>query len=141
MNDYRIRIVRKIDLNQPQLDILDHATAAAGSEPGPSSVWHMPACLDKLRAIVLESTHTPIGLFHVGGPPEAIDVGWWIRSEYRGQGYCSEALALLADTLKAEGVTGLAKILILDADYKRSHCLLQAFVKRFYATGVEECRT
>lgn len=141
MNDFRVSIVRKVDLDQLQLDVLDHATAAARSEPGPSGTWDDPVCLDKLRAIVLKTTNTPIGLFHVVEPPWPTDVGWWIRPEYRGQGYCSEALALLADTLKAEGATCLVKILILDADRGRSQHLLDGFVKRFNEAGVIAGRT
>lgn len=140
MNDVRITIVRKVDLDQHQLNVLDQATAAARSEPGPSGAWDTPACLDKLRAIVLKSTNIPIGLFHIGGPARSIDVGWWVRPEYRGQGYCSEALALLADVLIAEGVTGLTTILILDADYQRSLHLLKAFAKRFDSSRSERHR-
>jgi hypothetical protein len=132
MSGWRIHIVRKADLESHQIDVLDYATAATRSEPGPSGSWNDPVCFDKLRAIVLNSTNSPIGLFHVGGPSWAIDVGWWIQPECRGQGYCSEALTLLADTLRAEGATGLAKILILDADHARSRHLLDSFVRRFY---------
>lgn len=140
MTESRINVVRKSDLDRHQLDVLDQATAAARSEPGPSSTWDDPVCFDKLRAVVLKATNTPIGLFHVGGPPWAIDVGWWIRSEYRGHGYCSEALALLADILKAEGAIGLTHISILDADYGRSLHLLEEFAIRFNAAGAA-CQT
>ncbi len=136
MTELRFTIVRKADLDQHQLNVLDQATAAARSEPGPSGAWDDPVCFDKLRAIVLKTTNIPIGLLHVGGPPWASDVGWWIRSEYRGHRYCSEALALLADMLKAEGATGLTHILILDVDYGRSLHLLEEFAIRFNTAGV-----
>ena len=129
MNDFRISIVRKVDLDQLQLNVLGQATAAARSEPGPSGTWDDPVCFDKLRAIVLKTTNIPIGLFHIGGPPWATDVGWWICSDYRRQKYCSEALKLLAKMLRTEGVTGLAKIAIRDTEYKRSLHLLEEFAK------------
>jgi hypothetical protein len=55
-------------------------------------------------------------------------------SEYRGQKYCSEALKLLARMLRAEGVTGLAKIAIRDASYERSLHILKEFAQRFDTT-------
>jgi len=131
MSDFRISIVHKADLDQGQLDLLDQTTAAARSEPGPSGTWDDPVCFDKLRAIVLKTTNIPIGLFHIGGPPWATDVGWWICCEYRGQKYCSEALKLLTQMLIAEGVTGLAKIAIRDTEYERSLHLLEEFAKCF----------
>jgi len=138
MIEPRITIVRKADLDQRQLDLLDQATATARSEPGPSSVWSDPVCFDKLRAIILKSTNFPVGLCHVGGPPWAIDVGWWIRPDCRGLGYCSESLDLLADILKTESATGLAKILILDVEHARSRHLLDRFAKRFRSQIGEE---
>jgi hypothetical protein len=42
MNDFRVSIVRKVDLDQLQLDVLDQATAACRSEPGPSGTWDDP---------------------------------------------------------------------------------------------------
>ena len=50
----------------------------------------------------------PVAIAEASGHPAS--PGWWIDSKYRGQGLGNELVDLLAEHLKAEGVTNIGRI-------------------------------
>jgi RimJ/RimL family protein N-acetyltransferase len=42
---------------------------------------------------------------NAAGAPEALEIGYGVRAEYRGQGYATEAVVALLDWARAEGIS------------------------------------
>lgn len=107
----RLQIVPKNALSPEQLRYLDARLAAPehDGDGGPPRVWNKYT--SSLYAFVHEAFNFPIAIAEASGRPIATP-GWWIDSEFRGQGYGNELVDLLAGYLAADGVTGIGPIII-----------------------------
>ena len=55
-------------------------------------------------------TYIPIGILYRGPSSSGVDAAWWVDSQFRRQGYGYEAVDLLGDLLKKEGVCKIGNI-------------------------------
>lgn len=108
----RIRIVEKLSLTSDQLQHLEWRLSLPEHQfdCGPRSVWETKGYQPHLFAAILLATAEPIGIVYRAGLPNEINAAWWIDSKYRGKGYGSEMVDLLAKQLLEEGVTGVGDI-------------------------------
>ena len=138
----RISIIRKTQITKAQLDYLRKRVSLPehAHDIGPCSNLDDDPYAPNLFIIVHNESQKPIGILHRGGPKEAIEVGWWIDSEYRGQGYGSEAVDLFAELLiEEEGVTGVGNIRVVTYGEKHTEESIKLrkkfighFIKREY---------
>lgn len=103
------------------------------NDSGPIKNWASDASEEHLLVILL-GDEVPVGIVHYGGIDSAKDVGWWIASEYRGRGYGNQAIDLLAQFLKRQGVTGIGKITIdtYQGLYNDASCKLVKRLKAYF---------
>ena len=101
-------------LDENRISALNSRVAAPEHrfDNGPCNSWNTPSYFPCLYAISKSDPELIIGILYAGGPKTKIDVGWWLDSLYRGKGYASEAIDLLACHLKNSGVTGVGNILV-----------------------------
>jgi RimJ/RimL family protein N-acetyltransferase len=98
---------------------------------GPPRVWHKHQAF--LYAFLHKELKVPIAIAEASVRPRAT-AGWWVDSQFRGQGYGNEVVDLLATYLKADGVTEIGSIPIdthLGKYNERSIKLAQRFRARF----------
>lgn len=108
-----MRLIPKTNISDTLKSKIDFLVSADEHEndSGPIKNWFFKASEDHLLVIVIEE-ETQIGIIYHGGTIEAKDVGWWIASQYRRRGFGSQAIDLLAEFLKMQGVIGIGKITI-----------------------------
>src|SRR5713101_4857100 len=108
----RVQLIRRNELDSARLQ---HVTDRVAAEEhkfnrGACSVWGDPICFESLLVVVERQSGNPIGILYARGPNNRMDVAWWLDSKYRGMKYGSEAIELLAQRLKAMGVTAIGPI-------------------------------
>lgn len=112
-------IARPLDLVMLEKEALSAAQQAMIKErlalpvhlddEGPSRVWHTES--PNLYAFFQIASGRLVALVTASGVEEARP-GWWVDSEFRGRGYGAQVVDLLAERLKARGVTRIGWILI-----------------------------
>lgn len=107
-----IEIIDKSDLDQDQLDHIEERISDKCHENdiGPCNCWNTYA--NGLYAAIDRATNAIVALIEASGPVDAINPGWWVDSEYRGQGYGRAIVVELARFLKSRGYTGVGNIRI-----------------------------
>jgi len=108
----RLVLVRKEDLLPEQLRALDERlqySISLEGECGPVRAWY--GYTHYLYAFVPAESQAPIAIAEASGRP-ASSPGWWIDPKFRSQGYGNELIDLLAEYLRADGVTTIMPILI-----------------------------
>lgn len=110
----RIKIVEKLKLGTEQLQHLEWRLSVPEHEfdCGPQSLWASEGYQSNLYAAIHLASDEPIGVAYRAGLPNEINAAWWIDSKYRGKGYASEMIELLAALLIVEGATGIGEIAI-----------------------------
>jgi RimJ/RimL family protein N-acetyltransferase len=105
----RLTIVPKNQLTEEQRRQLEKRLAAPEhrNDKGPSQVWNKRA--DFLYGFIDEESKQPVAIAEASGRPVA-SPGWWIDSQFRGQGYGNEVVDRLAEYLKRDGVTDIGAI-------------------------------
>lgn len=105
----RLRLVPKNELPEQQRQHIDTRLAAPEHQfdGGPAQCWKIYASY--LYAFVHRELNLPIAIAEASGRPTAVP-GWWIDSQFRGQGYGYELVDLLAAYLKADGATDIGRI-------------------------------
>lgn len=123
----RLSLVRKEDLTPEQMDKL-HACLQRSiqleGECDPIKAWY--AFRQYLYAFVLLDSKIPVAIAAASGRPVSAP-GWWIDPDYRNQGYGNELVDLLAQYLRADGVTDIGTIPIQTPNGKydeQSKCLV-----------------
>lgn len=76
------------------------------NDNGPIRVWDVYQ--NFLYAFINKASGMPVAIAEASGHPRV--PAWWIDSLFRGQGLGNELVDLLADQLKAEGVTAIGRI-------------------------------
>lgn len=128
-------IRKKSELSETQLEALRILLDAAKqqNEAGPVSGWDMYQP-DTLYAFVLCASGAAIGIAEASGLREAVSAGWWIAPDFRGHGYGSELVDLLAAELKRQGFYGVGNLVVTSTDqreYDRSVRLCQRLRQHF----------
>ncbi|WP_221794634.1 GNAT family N-acetyltransferase [Oceanobacter mangrovi] len=77
------------------------------NDSGPLKVWNI-YCHD-LYAVILVKEDIPIGIVEASGRPTCTP-GWWIDSQYRGQGYGNYLVDELAEFLLVDDVENIGSI-------------------------------
>ena len=110
----RVRIIRKADLSDGQTQSLRSRVQLDKHEfdSGPCAVWDNPPYKGNIFIALESATDDPIGILYRGCPNDALDVGWWLDSSFRGAGYGSEMIDRFASILKGEGVTRIGPITV-----------------------------
>ena len=110
-NQMRLTIILKSELSEVQARHLSGRLAAPEHQHdnGPAQVWHIYQA--GLYAFIHKVSMLPIAIAEASGCP-SVSPGWWIDSTFRRQGYGNELVDLLAEYLKAQGVTSVRPILI-----------------------------
>ena len=106
----RLSLVRKEDLTPQQMDEIQERlqrSIQVDGECGPIKAWF--AYKQFLYAFILLDGNSPIAIAEASGRPVSAP-GWWIDPDYRGQGYGNELVDLLAQYLRADGVTKIGRI-------------------------------
>ena len=105
----RLTVVCKNKLTEDQSQHLARRIAAPEhkNDRGPIRVWDDYTAY--LYAFIHIASNTPIAIAEASGRP-CPTPGWWIDSQFRGQGLGNEVVDLLAEQLKVEGVTALKRI-------------------------------
>jgi len=108
----RLTIIFKNNLTEGQRQHLDKRLSALEhqNDNGPIRSWNIYQ--KHLYAFINREMNIPIAIAEASGRPISTP-GWWIDSEFRGQGYGNELVDLLAGQLKTEGVIGIGPIPIV----------------------------
>ena len=108
-----VSIVPKTDLSDAQADYLEQRRCARAHrfDKGACRMWDV---YDNgtLYGVIDCTSGRPIGMAEASGALGAANAGWWIDSEYRGQGFDYALVDALADYLKAKGYWGVGSITI-----------------------------
>lgn len=136
----RLIIRKKSELSETQLNALRSRlnTAKQRTEAGPAVVWDLYQQPDTLYAFVLPISGEVVGIAEASGAPEAFSAGWWIDPNFRGHGYGSELVDLLAAELKRRGFYGVGNLIVTSVDpceYDRSVRLCQRLRQHFEGTA------
>jgi GNAT superfamily N-acetyltransferase len=102
------------------------------NDGGPPRVWNTYS--SGLFAFIDPDSGTPVGIAEASGYP-IVSPGWWIDSLFRGKGYGSELVDVLASYLKAQGCTQVGRISIqthLGKFDEQSSRLAQRFRSHFH---------
>ena len=108
-SNMRLTIISKNNLTEGQRQHLDQRLTAFEhlNDNGPIRCWNVYQ--EYLYAFINREINLPIAIAEASGRPISTP-GWWIDSEFRGQGFGNELVDLLAGQLKAEGVIGIGPI-------------------------------
>jgi|CXWL01.1.fsa_nt_gi GNAT superfamily N-acetyltransferase len=108
----RIRLVRKEHLSAAELQAFHerlHASIEHEGECGPVRAWYSyTSCL---YAFLSSEGAFPVAIAEASGRPIS-SPGWWVDPIHRGSGYGKELVDLLAQHLRADGVTSIGPMLI-----------------------------
>jgi RimJ/RimL family protein N-acetyltransferase len=128
----RLAIVSKNQLDEAQRQYLNGRLMAPehANDNGAIRAWGF----DKgLYAFICNQTNVPVGIAEASGGSTR-SPGWWIDSQFRGQGFGYELIDLLAEQLKSEGVTAIGRIPIdtyLGLHHETSSKLAQRLRRHF----------
>lgn len=113
-----IILKRKEDLTEDQLEFIEQRLQLPihTKDIGVSKVWHLYGT--GFLAFFYEDSNRLIALIEASGH-EVVRPGWWIDSDFRGQGFGKQIIDLLADHLKSRGVKaiGLMHITTHEQEY------------------------
>ena len=128
----RLAIVSKSQLTEGQSQYLSGRLVAPehANDNGAIRAW---SSRQGLYAFICKQTNVPVGIAEASGGPIR-SPGWWIDSQFRGQGFGYELIDLLAEQLKSEGVTAIGPITIdtyLGLHHEASSKLAQRLRRHF----------
>ena len=108
----RIEMFDKAALTPAQLAMIEARLSLPihQHDEGPSRTWRTYAP-SSLFAFFESSSGQVVALVEALCE-DGVKPGWWVDSAFRGQGYGAEVVDLLAERLKARGVTRIGWILI-----------------------------
>ena len=110
-------IVPKSQLSAAQAEHLRVRLSAPihAEDFGPARVWDYYDI--GLYAVIDLGTGTPVGIVEASGANTAINPSVWLDQQFRGQHYGSALIDVLAEYLKAHGVTGVVGKITIRGPY------------------------
>lgn len=104
-------IIEKIALSPAQLKLVEERLSLPEhqNDLGPPKVWD--CCSSGIFAYFDAASGQLVALVEASGINN-VQPGWWIDSSFRGQGYGGKVVDILAENLKARGVTRIGSMAI-----------------------------
>jgi RimJ/RimL family protein N-acetyltransferase len=133
----KIRIVEQSELNQNQVTFIKKRLSLKEHryDQGPCRCWEIYQY--GMYAAVGENETDIIALLEVSGPKGAVEPGWWVDIQYRGQGYGELIVKAFSSHFRRKGCYGIGNIRVFttkgqydEASEKLKQLFISEFIKK-----------